>query len=101
MGYSGKGAGKNNPLLQEIHNVGPIPEGTYTIGVPHDSHTHGPFAIPLIPDGANEMFGRAGFLIHGDSIEHPGAASEGCIIMPRSVRERIMSSGETTLEVIA
>lgn len=37
--------------------------------------------------------GVAGFAMPGDSIEHPGAASEGCIITPRDVREKVWVSG--------
>lgn len=98
--YSGKGEGKNNPDLESVHNVGPIPEGWYTIGTPFSSSTHGPFCLPLIPDVTNEMYGRTGFLCHGDSREHPGEASEGCIIAPREIRETI-SQGSPRLQVIA
>lgn len=100
-GYAGKGDGKNNPDMQDAHNVGPLPRGLYTIGEPCDTQTHGPYVLRLTPDGANEMCGRAGFLIHGDSSSHPGSASEGCIIMPRAVREQIWDSGDRDLEVLA
>lgn len=100
-GYSGKGEGKNNPAMQHIHNVGPIPVGTYIIQPPHDSETHGPFVLPLLPNATNEMFGRSGFLIHGDSIKNPGTASEGCIILPRAVRNTIFKSEDVDLKVFA
>src|SRR5271166_2360828 len=93
MGYSGAGVGKNNPYLQTEHDVGPIPCGDYLITTPVNSPTHGPFAMPLVPGPNNVMFGRSAFLIHGDSLEHPGAASEGCIILPRVAREAIWASG--------
>lgn len=99
-GYSGKGEGKNNPEMQEVHEVGPIPVGEYTIGEPFHSATHGPFCLPLTPDSSNQMFGRSSFLIHGDSIQHPGEASKGCIILPRFVREAIHGSGERRLRVV-
>lgn len=99
-GYSGKGDAKNDPMAQSEHNEGPIPRGTYTISGPVDTHTHGPYVLPLEPGPENEMFGRSGFLIHGDSVVHPGTASEGCIIMPRSAREQIWQSGDTQLEVV-
>lgn len=100
FGYAGAGDGKNNPAMQDVHNVGPIPRGIYTIGEPCDTKTHGPYVLHLTPDAANDMCGRAGFLIHGDSVVHPGTASEGCIILPRSIREKIWLSGDTTLEVV-
>ena len=101
IGYSGSPAGKNNPSMQEVSCVGPIPCGLYTIEQPINSPTHGPFAMPLVPDPINEMYGRSAFLIHGDSLEHPGVASEGCIILNRTFREAIWSSGDHRLAVIS
>lgn len=99
-GYAGNGAGKNNSQLQDIHDIGPLPCGRYTISPPVDTKAHGPYVLWLIPDPANEMFGRAGFGIHGDSIEHPGEASEGCICVPRATREAIWNSGDHELQVM-
>lgn len=102
VGYSGaEGSGKNIPRMQNVRNVGPIPQGIYAIGDPYDSQAHGPFVLPLIPGPTNEMFGRSGFLIHGDSLEHPGAASEGCIIMSRQIREEIAGGDDRSLKVVA
>ncbi len=103
-GYSGFEAGKNNPAMQDQKNVGPIPRGSYSIGAPEcvDSPgPHGPFVLRLTPHPANQMFDRAGFLIHGDSIVSPGLASHGCIIMGRIIREEIASSGDTELTVVS
>ena len=99
-GYSGAGEGKNNPAMQDAHNVGPLPQGDYEIESPVDTATHGPYVLRLTPDSGNEMFGRSGFLIHGDSVAHPGTASEGCIILPRSARAQIWESGDTSLEIV-
>ena len=103
VGYSGaEPLGKNNPDAQDIPCVGPIPQGNYTItGPPENTTSHGPFVLQLVPDPANEMFGRSGFLMHGDSIEHPGQASEGCIIMPFNVRQRVWNSSDRDLIVVA
>lgn len=100
-GYSGAEQFKNDPVMEGIHNKGPIPRGLYYIGKPQNTVTHGPYVLPLTPDPSNTMFGRYGFLIHGDSIVAPGTASEGCIIMPRGVREAIAISGDMDLRVIA
>lgn len=100
-GYSGSPDAKNDPYKQDQHNIGPIPRGLYTIGDPFDSATHGPFAMHLTPDPANEMYGRGGFMIHGDSVKSPGTASEGCVIMPRVVREQVWGSSDHTLMVEA
>jgi hypothetical protein len=47
------------------------------------------------------MFGRDGFLIHGDNSAMNHTASEGCIILTRDIRQRISDSGDTQLTVIA
>ena len=99
-GYSGAGVGKNNPAMQNVPDVGPIPQGQYTINPPVDTVEHGPYVLQLVPNDYNEMFGRSGFLIHGDSLEHPGQASEGCIVMSRPVRELIWNSGDRFLAVV-
>lgn len=99
-GYSGAGDGKNNPAMQDVRNVGPIPVGEYVIDDPCDTRTHGPYVLGLTPAAGNNMCGRSGFLIHGDSVVHPGTASQGCIIVPRLVREDIWKSGDTALTVI-
>jgi hypothetical protein len=99
--YSGKGIHKNNPESQSLPNQGPIPEGYYKIGSPHDSITHGPFVLPLEPDPQNVMFGRTHFLVHGDSVQSPGTASEGCIVAPRWIREDIAKSAVKLLAVVS
>ncbi len=100
-GYSGSGPGKNNPAMQEVHNVGPIPRGEWTItGPPVDTKAHGPYVLKLNPAPETETFGRSGFLIHGDSKEHPGTASQGCIVVSRAVREKVWTSGDKDLKVV-
>lgn len=94
-------AGKNNPAMQDCHSVGPLPVGDYTLCTPLLTSHLGPYAIPLIPAPSNEMFGRSGFYIHGDSIQRPGAASEGCIIVPRSVRVAMWESNDHSLTVVS
>lgn len=102
IGYSGKDWGKNVPATQSVNNIGPIPEGIYFIRQPVlFTVTHGPFVLPLLPDPGNKMWGRFGFLCHGDSVVEPGTASEGCIIMPRDVREKIWASGDRDLKVVS
>jgi|YelNatPaOPRAMG01_1025707.scaffolds.fasta_scaffold90901_3 hypothetical protein len=94
QGYSGHGVGKNNPEMQSVKNVGPIPEGNYQLGKPFNSDHTGDYSIPLIPDPENEMYGRSQFLCHGDDREHPGEASLGCIIQSRLVRQTMIACGE-------
>lgn len=95
VGYAGAGAGKNNPAMQFVQDVGPLPRGRYRIMPPVDTVTHGPFVLWLTPDPSNDMGGRGGFGIHGDSIPHPGTASEGCVIQALMVR-RLIAAGLAT-----
>lgn len=100
-GYSGQPECRNDPSKCGVHNHGPIPPGRYSIGAPIEhTESHGPFVLPLTPHPDNEMHGRSGFLIHGDSVAHPGTASQGCIIMGRAVREAVRASGDDELEVV-
>jgi len=101
QGYAGLGVGKNNPEMQTVHNVGPLPCGIYGIEAPVDTTLHGPYVLWFIPDPENEMFGRSKFGIHGDSLVHPGSASDGCIIMPPNVRHQIWDSGDHLIRVIS
>lgn len=88
-GYSGRSDGLNNPSMQSVHDVGPIPQGDYTIQAPHADPKVGPIAMRLVPWTHNTMFGRGSFLIHGDNAQQNHSASEGCIILPRDVRVKI------------
>lgn len=103
VGYSGKGAGLNNPDYQNIPDVGPLPQGSYEMGKAYNSAKHGPLTIPLTPLEGTETFGRDEFKCHGDEKEHPGMhqASLGCLIMGRAIRERLNASPDHTLQVTA
>lgn len=98
--YSGFGKDKDIPQDENVPNMGPIPPGYYTFGEVENSSTHGPFAIPLIPDVDNQMFGRSGFMIHGDSILDPGDASKGCIITSLNARTTMYGSEDHRLHVV-
>ena len=100
-GYSGHGAGKNNPAMQDVPMVGPIPVGSYAIGRRFDSETHGPVSLQLTPFPKNEMFGRSGFLVHGDAVLAPGTGSEGCIVIGRPTRLAMSFDPDKTLQVVA
>ena len=100
IGWAGQGPGKNNPDMQNVEDIGPLPVGRYKIGAPYHHPKLGPVTMDLTPDPANEMFGRSAFRIHGfgEDVEH---ASEGCIIQVKPVRDRIAESGDTDLQVVS
>jgi hypothetical protein len=101
-GYSGHGNGVNNPDDEFIKNVGPIPQGIYTIGPPREPiNILGPLAMPLEPDPNNDMEGRDGFYIHGDNNDDNHTASDGCIILSHDIRQTINDSDDRTLIVVA
>ena len=102
VGYAGHGDGLNNPGMQNMKDVGPLPQGFYTVGDAIDDPQVGEYALPLIPDAENEMFGRADFFCHGDDIRNPGkhTASDGCMVQARQNREQLGSSADKRLQVI-
>jgi RHS repeat-associated protein len=100
-GYSGRGDGLNNPLYGLEKNVGPIPEGEYSIGPPYSS----PFGDPtfrLTPKSGTEMPGRDpySFLIHADNECECLTASKGCIVLSQKTRKKIAASGDRDLRVV-
>lgn len=99
-GYAGNGRGKNNPALQDVRSVGPIPRGLWRMTGVKDSSNTGPFTIVLEPEPGTDTRGRSAFRVHGDSVRNPGTASRGCIILPRAVRERMWRSGDRLIEVV-
>lgn len=101
FGYAGRGEGKNNPVMQSVKGIGPLPVGVYRAEAPEDHPTVGRYAIHLIPDPANEMYGRASFFMHGDSSEHPGLASHGCIVLARAFRAQFWNSGDHMIRVVS
>ncbi len=103
-GYAGYGPGKNNPAMQDVEDVGPIPVGTYDMLPGYN----GPLGRPQIP--LRRRGGRSGgfppnrdpnsFLIHAESDAHKGQASRGCVVVknPKD-REHILDCGGGTVEV--
>ena len=101
-GYAGNGPDLNNPPSQVIHMHGPLPQGRYTIGPLQATHgTLGTNVAALIPDPANEMFGRSGFFIHGRKSATDMDASDGCIVIDHDARLKILTGADRDLEVIA
>lgn len=104
IGYSGNGAGLNNPDMQNVRMHGPLPRGTYTIQPPSVHPKLGPVAMALLPYSTNQMFLRGDFFLHGDNSEMNHTASDGCIILPHEVRAGIAADvlgGDNTLEVVS
>ena len=108
VGYSGHAEGKNNPALQAHANLGPIPCGRFRMELITDGngnmvdyeHKKAP-VIRLIPQPGTQMFGRAGFLLHGDSIPAPGTASLGCVVENHAARMAVAFSPDKDLDVVS
>jgi len=100
IGWSGQLGGRNNPIEQAIQDLGPIPEGLYTIGPAYQHPKLGPITMDLTPDAGDNEFGRSLFRIHGfgSDVIH---ASEGCIVQVATVRTRINASPDKRLQVVA
>jgi hypothetical protein len=106
IGYAGGNCGKNpegvcNSALQASHSIGPLPQGLYSLGVAVEGSHLGAFAIPLIPDAKNEMFGRSAFYCHGDNSAANQSASEGCVVIAPSIRHMIYNSTCKQIRVVA
>jgi hypothetical protein len=90
----------NNPAMQDVHNVGPLPRGCYTLGTAyHDGHL-GPEAMFLNPDAGNEMCGRSGFFIHASRFIGDMDASEGCIVLNQPARHAVAIGADRRLVVM-
>jgi len=92
---------RNNPAAQCIAFRGPLPAGCYYMSDGNGTVTKK--SIMLLPVDITIMCNRNDFFIHGDSIENPGTASKGCIILTRPSREKILAAlrpdGMSILEV--
>ena len=86
FGYSGHSANLNDIHKANIQGVGPLPAGTYIITEVYDDPKRGRHTCRLKAAIGNKMFGRDGFLIHGDTEAEAHEASDGCIIAPYWVR---------------
>jgi len=74
--FSGHGSGTNNPAMDDVPNIGPIPAGNYSI-----HPTGSPNTFNLSPDLGTRISNffngnRNGFQMH------PGSRSNGCITLP-------------------
>ncbi|MGA9127581.1 MAG: RHS repeat-associated core domain-containing protein, partial [Terracidiphilus sp.] len=104
-GYSGGNEGLNpygvnNPAFESPPDVGPIPEGSYSIG-PDNQHM-GPYSLPLTPFPGSNLFRRGwhDFYIHGDnSSKPPQSSSKGCVVTNHNARKTINDAGGGTLNV--
>lgn len=103
VGYSGHEAGVNNPAMQGVKGIGPLPVGFYTMQPPYDHPRLGKYVIYLVPFAQNQMFGRSEFFWHGDEVNHAGEflASDGCMIHSRATRQKGWESGIPLLQVVS
>jgi RHS repeat-associated protein len=101
--YAGNGQGLNNPAMQSVNSVGPLPQGTYAIGTQQDNTTHTGTVLRssmrLTPNRANNMFGRNGFLMHGPHANDNMDSSDGCPVTSRATRDLIGQSNDHILQV--
>lgn len=101
MGYSGNGAGLNNPAMQNVPDVGPLPENIYDQSEWFDDPEKGPIVCRLIPRNESLMFGRAGMMNHGDNAKRNFSASEGCAIADHRTRLARSQSPDQVLCCVA
>ena len=106
-GYAGRNAGKNNPAMEGVKGIGPLPRGRYRGVELFEVHpTVGKYAIRLEPDAETRAriiaYGRNpdSFFNHGDSSEHPGLASHGCIVTYKPARVKFWTTTDRWIEVV-
>jgi len=93
-GWAGKGEGKNNPAMQHIHCVGPLPQGVYKMspwsadGVKMPGHESVGPMVTMLTQISGETYEREGFFIHGPAVGRAsyGQESKGCIVIPHNQR---------------
>jgi hypothetical protein len=56
--------------------------------------------MELTPSSKNNMCGWSAFFIHGDNVKHDHSASEGCIVLDGTIRQKIADSGDHVLNVV-
>ena len=106
-GFAGHGDGKNNPDMQGVVGVGPLPIGVYhAVGMrEHDPRT-GWYTIVLEPEPMTRNYilslGRNPdtFRIHGDSMDHTGESSDGCMVFDRSTRLDFWKGDDKEIHVV-
>lgn len=99
-GIAEPGEGYNDPSMQKVRNIGPLPVGFYSISLPFTHPTIGRLVMRLEPLPGTDTFGRSGFLWHGGGL----SSSQGCLVSSLQSRElaaRHVLDGERILEVIA
>lgn len=97
-GYSGAPGYVNNANAVAVKGKGPIPPGEWFFSrAPWSSK--GPQVLSLMKGTETETYGRTAFMIHGDNKRMNRSASNGCIILPRSVRDRMASDSPGRLVV--
>lgn len=107
LGYAGATAGLNNPEMEHVRNVGPIPEGAYFLRETRHPRFRAPAfeCVPTFPTSEKlKRYGRGGFWIHGDNASLNFSASSGCIILSRDARfevQKWLKRGHTILTVVA
>ena len=83
---------------------GPLPVGIYTMGPWYDDKpgptSKGPIVTRLTPSPENEMYGRSGFMIHGDNDAMNHTASDGCLVAGHGYRAAMAASADNLLDVI-
>jgi hypothetical protein len=98
-GYSGFAEGRNNPAMEHVRFIGPIPRGTYRIGYEEQTGAYGPVALPLTPCEGTMAHGRRMFMIRSDSRHLPGTAPHCPLVLPQDIRMVLAASIDRILEV--
>jgi hypothetical protein len=84
------GSCSNNPSCTCQKNVGPLPQGAYTLGNMF-TYKGSPNSYQLFPASSNNMCGRSEFLIRGGNCESDSSSIGSIVIASESTRYLIQS----------
>lgn len=100
--WSGHGAGRNNPAMENVKGVGPLPAGLYRYEGMIDGGHLGPDVMHLVRIDDGPDFGRGHFYVHGATIVNPAMSSDGCIIVdhPHRLEMNKQAGSARTIRVV-
>jgi hypothetical protein len=90
--------GKNNPAMESVNSIGPLPKGAYAVGSWGNHGELGPNSASLTQT-SGDTFGRSGFFIHGPGGPDPSNCSKGCIVISHDARMAVIALRPDTVTV--
>ena len=97
--FAGNHEGLNNPAMQNVGFIGPLPQGVYSVGDWGEHGALGPNSAPLT-QVSGDTYGRNNFFCHGPGGHDPSQCSEGCIVVEAEYRQKVIDLAPDTITVV-